>query len=378
MAQAQALLAKVRAIGLPAGDAEQKLLKLEARVAIAAGEGAPGLRILEQLLERNPLDGEALLLAGDQYARSGEAEKAEFKYDAAAKLDAFAADAFLKHAQLKVQKQKYTEAVELLRRAQKVKPRDNVARYLERVEQIAARARSSQVPALRPSPPAPMTPSVARRPRRWTRVLRFLALGVLLVLEAMEAWAQEAGGISAGSCGWSSGTALPGVTVTVRGTTLATTSDGQGRFQIPGVPLGDQVVRFSRSGYAAAVVTDVRVVPGQVTTVNGTLRPEFFEMEEYEVTAEVFQEQALNILQERQETSSILEAIGSRAVPTPRGVGRRRHHDQGHRHHRRRRQVRGHPRPRRPVQSHAAQRRRDPHRRPVPPRRAAGRGPPAW
>jgi hypothetical protein len=58
-----------------------------------------------------------------------------------------------------------------------------------------------------------------------------------------------------------------------------------------GVPAGDQVVRFSRSGYAA-VVTDVRVLPGQVTTVNGTLRPEFFEMEEYEVTAEVFQEQA--------------------------------------------------------------------------------------
>ncbi len=156
-----------------------------------------------------------------------------------------------------------------------------------------------------------MTPSVARRPRRWTRVLRFLALGVLLVLEAMEAWAQEAGGIAGFIIESWDGKPLPGVTVTVRGTTLATTSDGQGRFQIPGVPLGDQVVRFSRSGYAAAVVTDVRVVPGQVTTVNGTLRPEFFEMEEYEVTAEVFQEQALNILQERQETSSILEAIGS-------------------------------------------------------------------
>jgi hypothetical protein len=32
--------------------------------------------------------------------------------------------------------------VELLRRAQKVKPRENVARFLERVEQVAARARS--------------------------------------------------------------------------------------------------------------------------------------------------------------------------------------------------------------------------------------------
>jgi len=110
--------------------------------------------------------------------------------------------------------------------------------------------------------------------------------------------------------GWD-GKPLGGVTVTVRGTTLATTSDAQGRFQLSGVPAGDQVVRFTRSGYAAAVVTDVRVIPGQSTTVNGTLRPEFFEMEEYEVTAEVFQEQALTLLQERQEGSSILESIGS-------------------------------------------------------------------
>lgn len=140
--QARQLLDKVRAAGALPGDVEAKLLKLEARVAMAAGEGEKGVETLERLLERNPLDGEALLLAGDHYARSGEREKAEFRYDAAAKLEAFSADAFLKHAQLKVQQQKYSEAVELLRRAQKVKPRDNVARFLERVEQVAARARS--------------------------------------------------------------------------------------------------------------------------------------------------------------------------------------------------------------------------------------------
>jgi tetratricopeptide (TPR) repeat protein len=140
--QAKELLGKVRAAGVPAGEGELKLLKLEARVALATGDADNGVKTLESILERNPLDGEALLLAGDHYARSGEREKAEFRYDAAAKLEAFSADAFLKHAQLKVQQQKYTEAVELLRRAQKVKPRENVARFLERVEQVAARARS--------------------------------------------------------------------------------------------------------------------------------------------------------------------------------------------------------------------------------------------
>lgn len=140
--QAQALLEKVRSLGALSGEPEVKLLKLEARVAMATGQGERGIESLEKLVERSPLDGEALLLAGDYYARNGQPEKAEFRYDAAAKLDAHAPDAFLKHAQLKVQQQKYPEAVELLRRAQKAKPRDSVARYLERVEQVAARARS--------------------------------------------------------------------------------------------------------------------------------------------------------------------------------------------------------------------------------------------
>ncbi|MCC6232265.1 MAG: TonB-dependent receptor [Verrucomicrobiales bacterium] len=128
---------------------------------------------------------------------------------------------------------------------------------------------------------------------------------------AMPAVAQDTGTISGVIIeGWD-GRPLGGVTITVRGTTLAGTSDAQGRFQLSGVPVGDQTVRFSRAGYAAAVVTEVRVLAGQSTTVNGTLRPEFFEMEEYEVTAEVFQEQAIAILQERQDSASILEAIGS-------------------------------------------------------------------
>ena len=87
-------------------------------------------------------DGEALLLAGDFYARNGQAEKAEMRYDTAAKLEGFQADAYVKHAQLLVQSQKYAQAVELLRKAQKAKPRDNVQRYLEKVEQLARAGRS--------------------------------------------------------------------------------------------------------------------------------------------------------------------------------------------------------------------------------------------
>ena len=40
-------------------------------------------------------------------------------------------------AQLLVQSQKYAPAVDLLKKAQKLKPRENVQRYLEKVEQLA-------------------------------------------------------------------------------------------------------------------------------------------------------------------------------------------------------------------------------------------------
>lgn len=127
-----------------------------------------------------------------------------------------------------------------------------------------------------------------------------------------EAAAQSEFGSVAGTIieSWE-GRPLPGVTVTVRGTTLATTSDAQGRYELRQVPPGDHTLRFSKSGYATAVVTDVRVLADQSTKVDGVLRPEFYEMEEYEVTAEVFEEQAVQLLQERQQASALIEAIGS-------------------------------------------------------------------
>lgn len=126
------------------------------------------------------------------------------------------------------------------------------------------------------------------------------------------ALAQQTYGVIVGTIieSWE-GKPLPGATVTVRGTTLATTTDTQGRFQIEQVPPGDHILRVSKSGYASAVVTDVRVIGGQQSKVDGVLRPEFFEMEEYEVTAEVFEEQAAQLLQERQQSTQLLDSIGS-------------------------------------------------------------------
>lgn len=136
--EARQLFARIRRVGGGLnGEEELKLLKLESKVAMATGEGEQALETLERIIQRNPLDGEALLLAGDYYAKHNQPEKAEFRYDAASKVQGFEADAFVKRAQLLVQTQKYAQAAEFLRKAQKARPRDNVQRYLDKVEQFA-------------------------------------------------------------------------------------------------------------------------------------------------------------------------------------------------------------------------------------------------
>ncbi len=141
---------------------------------------------------------------------------------------------------------------------------------------------------------------------------RWLLFGVLsLLLLSWQAVAQEVGAVAGVVISTWDGTPLGGTAVTVRGTTLATQSGADGRFELKNVPIGDQTLRFSKSGFASAVVTDVRVIAGQTTTVNGNLRPEFYEMEEFEVTAEEFTQQTEQILIERQQSSGMMEAIGS-------------------------------------------------------------------
>ena len=115
------------------------LLKLRARVAVAEGAGDEEARVLEEIVEIDPLDGEALILLGRHAGRSGDIETAEHYYERAAAIEQFEADAKVRHAQLLVRESRYEEALPLLRRAQMLKPRDNVQKYLEQVEQIARR-----------------------------------------------------------------------------------------------------------------------------------------------------------------------------------------------------------------------------------------------
>lgn len=120
-------------------DAEKvKLLKLEARVAVAGGANDREVEILEQVVELDPLDGQALLLLGQQAARTDQLEKAIFYYERAAALEdtKVQADASLYKSYVLVRQQKYKQALSALDFAQSLNKREAVDRYIERVKRL--------------------------------------------------------------------------------------------------------------------------------------------------------------------------------------------------------------------------------------------------
>ena len=138
-AQAKSLAAHVRqTLAGPLDDADaKKLLKIEARMAVAEGGGEEAVRALEGIVALDPLDGEALLLLGRHYAQANAPERAIFYYERAEGIEAVEADARLRHAQLLVAQSRFQDAVPLLKRAQEIRPREDVGRYLEQVERLA-------------------------------------------------------------------------------------------------------------------------------------------------------------------------------------------------------------------------------------------------
>ena len=80
------------------------ILRLEARIAPASGgDSGSAVGVLEEIVALDPLDGDALMLLAQHYGKSGDPDRALFCCE----------------------------------RAQELKPRDEVAKYLEQVERLA-------------------------------------------------------------------------------------------------------------------------------------------------------------------------------------------------------------------------------------------------
>ncbi len=119
-------------------DDKTALLKLRARIAVSEGAGEEEAKILKDVVEINPQDGEALILLGQHSERNDDIDMATFYYEQAAAInEKFEANANLRLAQLLVRQNKYSEALPLLRRSQEIKYHENIQDFLEKVERMA-------------------------------------------------------------------------------------------------------------------------------------------------------------------------------------------------------------------------------------------------
>jgi|GEM_PF-480604 len=131
------------------------LLRLEARIAIARGDTQRSINILEQVVERDPEDGQNLLLlaqthltmAMEKASENGEdyadIEVARSYYERAIKIedDDFRYRALVQYAQMLVQNKLYCDAVPLLQAALDINYSENVQEYRDRVDQFCRRLR---------------------------------------------------------------------------------------------------------------------------------------------------------------------------------------------------------------------------------------------
>lgn len=142
--------------------------------------------------------------------------------------------------------------------------------------------------------------------------LRHLFLVLLLAIFPLVVRAQDenTGAISGRVIDSWQGGPVAGVTVLVRGTTLGTTTDSAGNYTVTKVPPGTYAVVLTRSGYSRATIVDVRVLAGQKTPADYSLKPEFYEMEAFEAVSEPILEQGTNIMLDRQQAVVTMEALG--------------------------------------------------------------------
>jgi Tfp pilus assembly protein PilF len=136
---ANTLLERIHSIYFASMDDSRKLqfTRLRAKVAMALGQESVAVASLEDLIRQDPLDGEALLLLAGFYGRNAEGEKAELLFDRAAQIKQHEVNALIEHGKYLVGRNNYDKAARLLRQAQEIRPRDNVARYLDQVERLA-------------------------------------------------------------------------------------------------------------------------------------------------------------------------------------------------------------------------------------------------
>jgi len=112
----------------------RSLLQLKARLALSDGNKEEEAKVLKEMIQMDPMDGQALILLGDYKRRTGDRFQAEEYYQRAIKIKSSSWKAKLHYAEMLVQERKYREAIPFLEEVQNESPREAIRKYLEEVK----------------------------------------------------------------------------------------------------------------------------------------------------------------------------------------------------------------------------------------------------
>lgn len=116
---------------------EISFLNLRARLFLYVKQYKEAAILLENLIQKDPLNGEALLLLGRSYSELKDYPRATIAFERAARTETHSADALVEHARMHVSQNQYQSALTLLQQAQEITPRTHVDAYLQAVEKAA-------------------------------------------------------------------------------------------------------------------------------------------------------------------------------------------------------------------------------------------------
>lgn len=138
--------------------------------------------------------------------------------------------------------------------------------------------------------------------------LGFIFLGITLSLPA---FGQQFGGIRGQVVESDFGQPIARASVTILDTPFGAMTDDQGNFTLSGVPPGIYSLQVRGSGYLPKIIPEVSISPGAFTDRRIEAVAEIEEMEELVVPGEIEKTSETGLLAERQEITSVADAIGA-------------------------------------------------------------------
>jgi len=115
------------------------LVFAEARLAVDSGHASEAFTLLKQLVERNPLHADGLILLAELYQESDDFARAEFYLERALSIPERKADALVALGRLEVSRGNWKAALVHLRNAEQLRAHAGLRRYIESIEAAARR-----------------------------------------------------------------------------------------------------------------------------------------------------------------------------------------------------------------------------------------------